>query len=50
MRERILAFLLAVAAGLVAIGVASFSRGASLIVGGVMLAGWSWLMLGEVAE
>jgi hypothetical protein len=49
-RERILAFLLAVSAGLITVGVACYSRGGALIVGGVLLAGWSWLLVGEVAE
>ena len=48
MREWVLGFLLAVAAGLVVLGVAAFSTGAALIAAGVLLAGLSWLLLAEV--
>lgn len=47
MREVIFAALLAVAGGLVTAGAWSFHRGLGLIVGGVLLAGWSWLALHE---
>lgn len=50
MRERILAVLLAVAAGLVVAGAALVSDAAALVVAGVLLAGWAWLLLGEVGE
>lgn len=50
MRERILAVLLAVAGGLVVVGVALVSQAAAFVAGGVLLAAWSWLLLGEVAE
>lgn len=50
MRERILAVLLATAAGLIVVGVADFSYGAALITGGVLLVAWSWLFFGEVGE
>lgn len=50
MREWILGVLLAVAAAAVVAGVAlSVSVGVALIVGGVLLGLWSWLMFGEVA-
>lgn len=48
MRERILAVLLALAGGLVVVGVALVSPSAAFVAGGVLLAGWSWLLLGEV--
>ena len=50
MRERILAVLLALAAGLVVVGAALASEVAGFVVGGVLLAAWSWLVLGEVAD
>lgn len=46
MTDAIFAALLAIAATLVAFGAAAFHEGAGFIVGGVMLAGWSWLVLG----
>ena len=48
MREWVLAFLLALAAGLIVVGVASFSTGAAFIAGGVLLAALAWLLLAEV--
>ena len=48
MRERNLAILLALAAVLVAIGIAHYSTGGAFIAGGVLLALWSWLIFGEV--
>lgn len=50
MREWVLAFLLAVAAGLVVCGVATFSFGAALVVAGALLAVLSWLLLAEVSD
>lgn len=50
MRERILAFLLAAAAGLIVLGVADFSHGAAFITAGALLVAWSWLFFGEVGE
>lgn len=48
MREQILAVLLALAAVLVFIGVRMFSPAAGFIAAGVLAAGWSWLLFGEV--
>lgn len=48
MRERILAVLLALAAALLVAGVAGFSGRVALIVAGLLVAAWSWLLLGEV--
>lgn len=50
MRERIFAVLLAVAAGLVVVGAALTSSALAFVVGGVLLAGLSWLLFGEVGE
>ena len=50
MRERILGVLLAVAAGLVVVGVSLASDAAAVVVAGVLLAAWAWLFFGEVAE
>lgn len=47
LREWILAGLLAVAAGLVVRGVASFSTGAAWLAAGVAVGVWSWLVLTE---
>lgn len=47
-REWILGVLLAVAAGLVIYGVALLSAAAGFVVGGVLVALWSWLLFGEV--
>lgn len=47
-REWTLAALLAVAIGLIVAGVADFSDEAAKIAAGVLLAGWAWLVLGEV--
>lgn len=49
-REWIFAVLLAVAAGLVVAGCATVHDGLALGVGGVLLAGWSYLILGEASE
>ena len=46
-REWIFAFLLAVAGGLVVAGSATLHAGLALAVAGVLLAAWSWLVLGE---
>lgn len=42
-----LAVVLFVSAALIAVGVALTSLSAGLVVAGVLLAGWSWLVLGE---
>lgn len=44
MRDRIFAALLAVAGGFIGSGVAQWSIGAALVVGGVLLAAWSFLV------
>jgi hypothetical protein len=48
MRERIMAFLLAVAAGLITIGAFRCADFAGFIVAGILLGVWSWLVFGEV--
>jgi hypothetical protein len=48
--ERILPVLLAVAAGLIVIGVALVSDVAAFVVGGVLLATWAWLFFGDVPD
>lgn len=48
MREAILAVLLAVSGMLVVAGVAAWSAPAGLVVAGLLLAGWSCLVLAEV--
>lgn len=50
MREQLLAVLLAMAAALITAGIATFSTGAGLIVGGVLWGLWSWLIFGEVED
>lgn len=52
MRDWILAGLLAVAMGLIVAGVYQWSTGAALIVAGVLLVGWAWLVLvvGEAGD
>jgi hypothetical protein len=50
MKEQTLAVLLLVAAGLIVAGTARFSTGAALIIAGVLLALWSWLVFGEVED
>jgi hypothetical protein len=47
MRAWILAALLALAGALVVVGVALLSEPVAWIVGGLLLAGWSWLVLAE---
>lgn len=47
-REGMFAALLLVASGLVVAGVAGWSWPAALVVAGVLLAAWAWLMLAEV--
>lgn len=49
-REWLLALLLAIAAALVTAGVADVSSEAGMVIGGILLAAWAWLVLGEVAE
>lgn len=46
-REWIFALLTLVAGGLVIAGVAGWSGSVALVVAGVLLAGWSWLLLSE---
>lgn len=48
MRAQALALLLAIAALLIVVGVALLSPAAAWITSGVLLAGWSVLMLTEV--
>ena len=48
-RELLLAVLLAVAGGCVVVGAATASVAAGWIVGGVALAGWSLVVLGDVS-
>lgn len=48
MREWMLGVLLALAAGLVVRGVAGYSADAAFVVGGLLLALFAWLFLGEV--
>jgi hypothetical protein len=50
MRQWIFAAVLAVAAASVTIGAASYSDGAGWVAFGFLLAGWSWLVFGEVGE
>jgi hypothetical protein len=47
-REVMFAAVLAVAAVAVVYGVTGFSPEAAWIIGGVLLAGWAWLILGDV--
>lgn len=49
-REQVLGVLLAVAAGLVVFGLSLVSDAAGLVAAGVLLAAWTWLFFGEVAE
>lgn len=46
MRDVIFAVVLAVAAVMVSVGVGMYTFGAGLVVGGVLLAGLAWLILG----
>lgn len=46
-REATFALFLGIASALVVAGVAGWSTPAALIVGGVLLAGWSWLILAD---
>lgn len=50
MRDAIFAVVLAVAAVMVSVGVGFYTFGAGLAVGGVLLAGLAWLVLGEVSD
>lgn len=50
MREQILAVLLALAAALIVIGVATFDDGAAFIIAGLLAGVWSWLVFGEVGD
>lgn len=47
-REWMLAGLLAVAGALVAYGIFTISTPAGFIVSGLLLAGWGWLVFGDV--
>lgn len=47
MRDVLFAAVLAVASVMVAIGVGFYTFGAGLAVGGLLLAGLGWLVLGE---
>lgn len=47
-REWLFAGVLLAAGALVVGGCATVSRGLGLVVAGVLLAGWSWLILGEL--
>jgi len=47
-RELIFAVLLLVAGGLVVAGLAAVHHAAGLVAAGVLLAAWSWLILGDV--
>lgn len=49
-RTLIFAAVLLLAAGAVTKGAATASEAAGWIVGGVLLAGWAWLVLGENTE
>lgn len=49
-REVLFATLLLVAGALVVSGAAVVHPAAGLVVGGLLLAGWSWLILGEVGS
>lgn len=48
MREQILAVLLLVAAAVITAGVARISTAWALILGGALMALWSWLIFGDV--
>jgi hypothetical protein len=47
-REWIFAALLFIAGCIVVAGFATFHDGLALVVGGVLLAGWSWLVFGDL--
>lgn len=49
MNDAIFAVLLAVAATLVSLGAAELHFGAGLVVGGILLAAWAWLVLDDDA-
>lgn len=49
-RELLFAVLLLIAAGLVTVGAWRLDQSVGLIVGGILLAGWSWLLLGDIDE
>ncbi len=50
MRDILFACFLTVAAVMVSAGVAYYTTGAGLVVGGVLLAGLAWLILGETGD
>lgn len=50
MADIIFAIVLTIAAVMVAAGVAYYTFGAGLAVGGVLLAGLAWLILGEAGD
>lgn len=47
-REWIFAVLIFVAGVLIVAGFATLHVGLALVVGGVLLAGWSWLVFGDL--
>lgn len=47
-RAWIFAGVLVVAAGLVVVGVSMVHQAAGFVAAGVLLAGWAWLVLGDV--
>jgi hypothetical protein len=47
-REAILALLLAVAATMVVVGAAQLAEPVAWILGGLLLAVWSWLILADI--
>ena len=50
MRDVLFACVLAIAAIMISAGVAYYTAGAGLAVGGVLLAGLAWLILGEAGD
>lgn len=47
MRDALFAIVLAAAATLISVGVAYYTFGAGLVTGGLLLAAFGWLVLGE---
>lgn len=48
MSDAIFAALLAVGFTMIAIGAGQIANGADLIVGGLLLTAWAWLVFGEI--